>query len=193
MKISHQLLNGEKNLFKPSWEIKHLFIGTFNPEGGQPVNYYYGRESNYFWKVISKIFNDSFDPYSCNNLSLFFDKLIKHGIGCVDMIKSVEFDETKVKENDINGNGYNDSKIINNKVLREYSTGEILSIIKQNPNVKIYTTWGKGQKLREWTDEIDKLSHDIINLKSPSRAARVPMGCAKFDYILEDWSNKIDI
>lgn len=190
MKVSHQLLNEEKNLFKPSWKVKHLFIGTFNPEGGQPVNYYYGRESNYFWKVISKIFNDSFDPYTCSDLSSFFEKLHKHKIGCIDIIKSVEFDENTINQDDINGNGYNDSKIINKKVKREYSTSEILKVIELNPEIKIYTTWGEGQKLQEWKTEIDKLPKKI-KLVSPSRVARVPKGIAKFDYIFENWSKEI--
>lgn len=44
--INHQFIN--EPFFLPNWEVKHLLIGTFNPEkiseGGVSVNYYYGRQ-----------------------------------------------------------------------------------------------------------------------------------------------------
>jgi len=40
MKINHQLL--EKDFFIPNWDCKTIVLGTFNPEGGEPVNYFYG-------------------------------------------------------------------------------------------------------------------------------------------------------
>jgi hypothetical protein len=49
--IYHQLCKEE--FYIPNWEIKYLFLGTFNPDGGQKVNYYYGRNSNQTWKILS--------------------------------------------------------------------------------------------------------------------------------------------
>jgi hypothetical protein len=187
--INHQLF--EKNIIKPDWEVKHLFIGTFNPQGGQPVNYYYGRESNYFWKILSKIFKDDFDPYSCNNIEDFYIKLRYHKIACIDIINSLEFDETQINIEDVTGNGYSDSKIINNKIIRNYNTDLISNIIQNNPSIKFYSTWGKGSKLSNWKNEIEKLPKRRVNLVSPSRVARVPQGNNKFEYILNDYSTKI--
>ncbi len=39
--ICHQLYS--ETYYVPNWPIKHLFLGTFNPEGGEKVPYYYGR------------------------------------------------------------------------------------------------------------------------------------------------------
>lgn len=187
--INHQLF--EKNIIEPNWDVKHLFIGTFNPQGGQPVNYYYGRESNYFWKILSKIFKEDFDPYTCNNIDDFYIKLKRHKIACIDIINSLEFDEKRVKIEDVTGNGYSDNKIINNKVIRNYNTELISNIIQNNSSINFYSTWGNGSKLRNWTDEIKKLPKGIKFLVSPSRVARVPQGINKFEYILNNYSFSI--
>jgi len=188
MKINHQFLN--EAFFIPDWEIEYLFLGTFNPEGGEKVNYFYGRESNFTWKILSEIFENDFYPYDTNNFSNFIKQLELKKIACMDIIKSVEFDEKTYDEMRIKGKGYKDSNIINNKVIREYSTVEIISIIKKNKNVKIFTTWGNGSNLKEWRTELIKLK-DFTTLKSPSKAARVPKGLSKFNYVLEDWKSKI--
>ncbi len=178
--IKHQL----QNECIPNWDIKHLFIGTFNPEGGDKVNYYYGREKNQTWRILSHIFGDNFNP----NEKLFFNLLKKHKIACVDMINMVSVPKDRIK--DVKGKGYKDSQIINSSVIRVYNTQTILEIINKNKGVKKYTTFGKGSTLKEWQREIDKLGN-VMPLVSPSLAARVPKGSNKFDYMLSDWESKI--
>lgn len=182
-RINHQLLN--QNFFVPKWEINHLFLGTFNPEGGDEVSYFYGRKRNQTWKLLSEIFKEEFNP---EEFDIFLTKLKKHQIACMDIIKSV-----KVRDEDISfvtGNGYSDSKLINNVNEREHNTANIIDVIKKNPGVRVYSTWGKGPKIKNWNIEIDKIG-SIINLTSPSMAARVPKGTKKYDYMLKDWSSKI--
>jgi len=41
-------------------------------------------------------------------------------------------------------------------------------------------------------EEVKKIEN-LINLKSPSMAARVPKGFHKFDFMLNDWREKINI
>ena len=132
--ICHQLC--KETYYVPNWPIKHLFLGTFNTEGGEKVHYYYGRvtgeKGNKTWKLLSEIFNTTFDPRS----PLFFDVLKNYRIGCIDLIHSVEIDESKTEL--VIGKGYKDTIIINNKVKRIYNTSEILRIIANNPGAKIY-------------------------------------------------------
>ena len=180
--INHQFIN--EPFFIPDWDIKHLLIGTFNPEGGEPVNYYYGRPKNQTWNLLSKIFNCDFNPNSQD----FFTLLRKNKIACVDMINQLKASVNQVDK--IIGKGYKDTEIINGSVARLYNTQAIKEIIKKNENIKVYTTWGNGSKLREWRDETAKLG-GLITLKSPSLAAAVPKGSIKFDYMLDDWSQKI--
>ena len=182
--IIHQLAKNQNYI--PLWDIKYLLVGTFNPAGGEQVNYYYGRKTNMTWKLISTIFGEEINPNNPN----FIQLLIKHKIGCIDLISSITCDEAKIPQ--IIGNGYSDSKIINKKVTREYNTAIINQLFKSNPNLKIFTTWGKGSNLKEWRLEVEKIK---INSKllSPSMAARVPKGVNKFEYVLRDWQIKFNI
>ncbi|MBT2160258.1 uracil-DNA glycosylase family protein [Zobellia barbeyronii] len=183
IRVEHQFLN--MPFYTPDWEISHLFLGTFNPEGGDKVNYFYGRSKNKTWKLISEVFKDDFNP---EEFEFFLAKLKKNKIACMDMIKSANVPEERITS--INGNGYSDSKLINNSIQRDYNTQNILNIISQNKNIKVYSTWGAGPQIANWTDEIKKLKK-IIPLVSPSMAARVPLGTEKFKYMLDDWSQKI--
>lgn len=183
MVIYHQLLN--THFFIPNWKVRHLFIGTFNPQGGEVVSYFYGRPKNQTWKLLSEIFGVIFDPNSDD----FFELIQKHHIACMDMIRSVNAPESDVEN--ILGRGYSDSKIINGRVQREYNTSQIRSVIQNNPGIKIYSTWGKGQTLQDWTAEVARIP-GRIPLVSPSMVAKVPAGVEKFDYMLGDWRSKIN-
>jgi hypothetical protein len=183
MIIRHQL-STNSNYF-PNWEVKFLILGTFNPEGGAPVNYYYARTKNQTWSLLSNIFGVNFNPSSPD----FFILLKQHGIACVDMIEKVIVVDNYVTR--VIGQGYSDSAIINNSVIRKYNTQEIQKIIENNPNLKVLSTWGKGSNLRDWKNEISKIPN-IIPLVSPSLAARVPCGVNKLDYMLENWREKFN-
>jgi len=83
------------------------------------------------------------------------------------MIDSIEFDENLVNREDIDGNGYSDKAIINKKIKRNYNIVLINQLIKKNKNIKVFSTWGKGPKLKNWTQEVAKIETQIINLCSP--------------------------
>ncbi|MDP2387764.1 MAG: hypothetical protein Q8M29_15430 [Bacteroidota bacterium] len=182
--IKHQL--SPSNLYFPHWEVKHLFVGTFNPTDGKPVKYYYGRKSNMTWKLVSNIFEMDFNQLSPN----FIDGLIKYKIACVDLINAVVIG--KDLKNKVTGEGYKDSAIINKKVKRGYNTKRILELISDNPGIKVYSTWGKGSNLKEWKNECGKIPN-LNSLLSPSMAARVPKGEEKFQYVLKNWRYNITI
>ena len=186
MPITYHQFSNQNELYFPSWEIKHLFLGTFNPEGGEIVNYYYGRPKNQAWPLLSEIFKMELNP----NRADFFRLLKEKKIACMDLIHSVEYEQEKM--NQIIGKGYNDSKIINNRVRRVYNTKKIIDLINQNPNVNIYSTWGKGSNNADWKNEVNQLGN-LTHLVSPSFAARVPKGKVKYQYMLDDWSNKITL
>jgi hypothetical protein len=180
--IHHQFR--EADFYIPTWEVQHLILGTFNPEGGEAVPYCYGRSKNQLWPLLSQIFGETFDP----NDAKFFDLLRKHKIACMDVIHSVTADEKHLDT--ITGKGYKDAAIINGKVSRTYNTTAILNTIANNPGVNLYATWGKGSNLKTWRDEVNQLG-SVIPLVSPSMAAKVPVGALKFDYMLSDWRSKI--
>ena len=178
----HQFHN--KDFFFPSWDIKYLFLGTFNPSEGEKVNYFYSRKTNLFWPTISKIFNDELNPEKLD----FFLKLKLHKIACMDLILSIDI--KGLDKQYIIGKGYSDSKIINKSVKRVYNTENIKAIINKNPDVQLYSTWGNGSNLNDWRNEIKKLPN-ITKLVSPSRVARVPKGENKELFVFNNWKKNI--
>ncbi len=180
--INHQLKKSK--FYFPNWEVKYLFLGTFNPEGGQEVKYYYGREKNQTWNLISEVFSDEINPKNDD----FFLKLKKYKIACVDIIDNVIAPTEKIEL--IKGKGYKDSEIINKKVLRNYNTPRINQLISTNENIKVFSTWGNGSSLKEWKTEVEKIKN-ITSLCSPSLAAKVPKGVQKFNYMLDCWKSRI--
>jgi hypothetical protein len=77
--INHQF--SSESFYIPTWEVKHLFVGSFNPEGGARVPYYYGREKNQLWPLLSEIFGAELNPSSDD----FWELLRRHKIARVDM------------------------------------------------------------------------------------------------------------
>jgi hypothetical protein len=186
MQINHQLIN--ENFFIPNWEIKYLLLGTFNPQGGDPVAYFYGRNRNRTWELLSDIFNVELHPNNDN----FFELIQNLGIACMDMIQQVEIEDELVEH--VIGNGYADKNIINGHVSRVYNTQNIIDVITANPNIRVFSTWGKGSKLNEWQQRLSeiRLVKKIIPLVSPSMVAKVPKGVEKFQYMLNDWRDKFN-
>lgn len=183
--ILHQFAN--KDFYTPMWQIKHLFLGTFNPSNAEDVHYYYGRSKNQTWPLLSSIFNIDL----IRRDEGFFINLRRKGISCLDLIHSVTVNEDKLDR--VLGKGYSDNAIIIGHVIREYNTNLINQIIENNPDVKVYSTWGKGSQLMmEWKSTVAQINN-VINLVSPSMAAKVPAGQQKFAYMLNDWSAKINV
>ena len=185
IKVVHQLASKENYI--PNWPIKYLFLGTFNPEGGDKVNYYYGREKNKFWPLLRTLTKLELD---LNNPPTFFKELKQKGIACMDMIHELDVPENKMQY--VTGRGFSDSKIINTCIERTYNTERINQLISENKGVQVFSTWGKGSNLKEWKNEVAKLP-GVIPLVSPSMAAKVPKGTKKFEYMIEDWRSKINI
>jgi hypothetical protein len=183
-RVMHQLAT--KANYVPNWPIKHLFLGTFNPEGGDEVNYYYGRESNQFWPILRALTDLELN---LNNPTTFLKELKQKGIGCIDMIHELDVPENKIQY--VTGKGFSDSKIINTCIERTYNTERINQLISANKGVQVFSTWGKGSNLKEWRKEVEKIK-GVIPLVSPSMAARVPKGTKKFEFMLDDWCSKIN-
>ena len=87
-RVIHQL--AAKEYYVPSWSIKYLFLGTFNPLGGDEVNYYYGRDKNKFWPLLRELTGLELN---INNPDKFLKEIKENGIGCMDMIHSLAVPE----------------------------------------------------------------------------------------------------
>lgn len=170
----------KKDFYFPYWNVKHLFIGTFNPELGETVPYYYGRTRNKFWPNMSNLFQTKLDP----NCASFFEEIMRIGIGCVDLIHSIKFEDSHL--NRIR-NGYADNDLLINRVEKTYNTQCILNTINHNNLRKAYMTNSGSSLRKEQKEEITKISSicEFIYICSPSPRSPNRNSC------LDDWKDKI--
>lgn len=187
LKTTNHQFKGHQ-FYVPKHELKYLFIGTFNPEFGDKVPYYYGRKSNYFWEVISNIFNTVINPFEEN----FFKKLEDLKIGCLDIVDSLTYEE-KYHEL-INGKGYADEVIFKkkNNIKINYNTNQIIDLVKKNRLKEIYIT-NKGDVFRkEQILEIKSINNfcNIINISSPSQYNVHKKGV---ENVIDDWKLNLNL
>lgn len=168
MIVTHQFL--DSGYFFPTWEVNKLFLGTFNPSCGQQVDYYYRRESNGFWKILKR-YNNGNEIGDFTQLREFMR--INH-FGCVDVIRSVEFPDTK--ESDICGNGYSDDKLFTvTDFTRIYNFEQIKNYIIEHQITNVFSTWGGREKPKEFKVLLNEFRQfctqrgvDYTPLSSPS-------------------------
>ena len=143
--IRHQFET--EDWFIPDWELKVLLVGTFNPNGGKPVDYFYGRGRNLMWPIVSHCIGRDLHP---NQGAEFFNVIRDLGIGCMDLLRSVSVPQEG--EGNVLGEGYADSNLFKGVNQRTYMTDEILAVIDRNPGVCVLPTWGKGSSYlkRDW-------------------------------------------
>lgn len=191
MKILHQFLQEE--YYIPTWKIKFLFIGTFNPICGEKVDYYYRRPSNGFWKILEKYnTNDKFDFSTFHGIRKF---MTETEFGCIDIINSVTFPDSD--KNEICGIGYTDRNLFRVKNYnREYNINGLKGLIEKNDISHIFSTWGKRDKPNEFrviVQEINRIcaNKNIVfkNLSSPS--GRLYRGNQK-NIINNNWYDNLD-
>lgn len=87
-------------------DTKKLFIGTFNPETNNESDFYYGRPRNYFWSLLSNIYELDFDlkPASREEKIKF---LRDNNLDVVDIINVIDVEDVK----DLS-DSYIDSKVV---------------------------------------------------------------------------------
>lgn len=179
MITNHQFKNNV--FYLPNWEVEYLFIGTFNPSGGEKVPYYYGRKKNRFWKLLTEVFEIELDPYNDS----FFENLKSLKMGCMDLIDSISYPEEY--ENRVLGKGYSDKVLFSSNVNKVYNTENILDIISKNKLQKVFFTNSGGSLRKEQKLELEKIMKvcKIIYLCSPSPVNPKRSQC------LEDYKQKI--
>lgn len=171
----------KKEFYLPKWEVEFLFIGTFNPSGGEKVPYYYGRKKNKFWKLLSEVFKTELDP----NDRLFFENLKSLKVGCIDLIDSISYPEEY--EDRVLGKGYSDNVLFLSNVKKDYNTENILDIISNHKLRKVFFTNSGGSLRKEQKLELEKIQRicDVVYLCSPS-----PVNPNR-DKCLNDYKQKI--
>lgn len=82
-----------KDLY-PKYELRHLFVGTFNPswdrEDNDNADWFYGRTRNHFWYIMPQVFGDeSLIDYK-NDREFLMKWCENHNIGITDLIENIQ-------------------------------------------------------------------------------------------------------
>ena len=158
--IEHKFLR--KEFFFPTWEIKTLVLGTFNPECGEPTDYFYGRSINNFWRSIERLENLSRFHFQ-DKLDLKLTYMQEHKFGCTDIIKSLTLTHDMYR-NDICGSGYLDSKLFTHKRCKlDYQINEIKKYLTENHVKKVINTWGLRKNPAAFKNHVNDLESFCID------------------------------
>ncbi|MEO0065795.1 MAG: hypothetical protein RI983_1121 [Bacteroidota bacterium] len=191
MKRSHKFLHS--GYFFPNWNIESLFIGTFNPDCGRPVDYYYRRSSNGFWKILKHY--DMHNKYDFNDFEDIKKFMLQMKFGCVDIISSIEFPD--IDNDKICGKGFTDNVLFTVKgYRREYNFENIKSFLLNHKVKRVFSTWGH----RSGPIEFNSLLLDFSNFCSLNSIQFVQlMSCSgrvyrgkKMEIINNNWWGNLD-
>lgn len=141
------------------YNSKTLVLGSFNPNNlGNNTDFYYGRCSNFFWKVIADIEGKN-EQYYCNSIQNKFEAMEKHSFCLLDIIDSIEISSKSSDSNIIQDfvqnkiyTGYSDSvlftsntKYKNNTVgVKRTYNKLVLDVLKNGTINKVIHTLGNS-------------------------------------------------
>jgi G:T/U-mismatch repair DNA glycosylase len=149
--IEHQFLNSD--FYLPSWKVKTLVLGTFNPNCGQTTDYFYGRNQNNFWRTIENIKGLDYGWFQDNYMRKL-KCMSENEFGCADIIKSILKSDV-VDKKEICGSGYSDQILFTAKKCKvTYNFDEIKSFILNTDVKNVIHTWGKRDSPSEFKKHI---------------------------------------
>ncbi|WGK65673.1 hypothetical protein [Croceiramulus getboli] len=157
MKINH--VCKENNWIEPA-EIKNvrtLILGSFNPfnPNGQNTDYYYGRQSNYFWKVIAMLLGKN-ENYFTDNLRNKLEVMKDYRFCFLDVIESIEISNA---ENDDLVN----QKFANEHIYTNYFDAKLFTTTHGAANVKVNRNYNQKVFSVIENQDIQRVVHTMGN------------------------------
>lgn len=160
MIIAHNAIVHNWNNNQLFENAKTLILGSFNPHNPNinNIDFYYGRETNYLWRVIAQLLGHNVNFY-LNNLQNKLDTMNQYKFCFLDVINSIEvtcaqnpeLEEQYIQNNILNE--FADSKLfttntnfqgVNIKITRNYND-DIIEKINSNNIKKVIHTMGNNR------------------------------------------------
>lgn len=131
MNIQHSLINWNLNQFNHIHnKAKTLVLGSFNPNNPNPernTDFYYGRNTNQFWKSITRNLNLDVNFFT-NNIANKLEYMDKYEFTFYDLINSIDF---------ICNDEFSLNQYINEKIFTNYSDNELFRVGAINYNGEV--------------------------------------------------------
>ena len=135
-----------------------LVLGSFNPNNpGNNTDFYYGRCSNFLWKVIAELTGKN-EQYYCNNLKRKIETMEQYSFCFMDLIHSIEITSEYSNESIIND-------FVTNKIYSEYSDSVLFTSNTNYKNQKVNIKRTYNQQIIDVLKKgnINKVIHTLGN------------------------------
>lgn len=177
MPCNHKFIN-DLQLQYVDWEVKTLFIGTFNPEWEVCLNnaqWFYGRtQRNDFWCILPTVHNAN--SLIGGDRNIWIDFCRENSLAITDVIESIDADINN-EEHRVAICNFKDEEFVN----FEFTLNNITRILDSHPSINqiCITRQTLGDFWEEcFMDTIQYIDHhperniELKLLRSPSRGAR---------------------
>lgn len=164
MEINHALINWDLiEATEISKNAKTLILGSFNPNNpnlNENTNFYYGRNTNHFWKSNARNLNIQ-ENYFLNNNRNKLDCMSKYEFCFFDLINSINF---ICNDNEVL------NQYVNDKIFTNFDDTELFKVrpfnYQNNPNIiqKIVNFNHSTFELLE-NNKISKVIHTLGNIR----------------------------
>lgn len=193
MSCPHRFRN-DLQLQYVDWEVRTLFIGTFNPSWDLPNNtaeWFYGRTArNDFWNILPTIHTG--DGLIPGTPDLWKSFCKKHRIAITDIITSLNDADQNNPEHVENVGGFQDEKL----TAYDIQLTNIPALLEENQSIKqicitrmtLPNPWNElFQATIDWVANHPERNIQIRKLRSPSRGARKGVVGNFTDFIANQW------
>jgi hypothetical protein len=166
----HRFLDYHKEGLFPSWKVRFLFIGTFNPSWNRPgenADYFYGRiTSNYMWFLLSRFFKeDGLEDRSVAEKIAFCKRNL---VGFTDLIKGVrnaDHNNPAHKERILS---FKDADLLKFGDGLEFNIDNITRYIDENQSIqRVYFTL-RGENVGAISTAIKKIEQHCQKIGAPT-------------------------
>ena len=169
---------------------KTLVLGSFNPynPNGNNTDFYYGRCSNYFWKIIAELEGKD-EQYYFNSLEKKLETMNEYSF--LDLIASIEITSEKEDEKHIHD-------FVANKIFSGYSDSKLFTSSTTFKKQKIFVQRNYNSQILELlrTGRIRKVIHTLgnntISKKSITKPVEKQLGKNGFQGFWKEIKNSIE-
>ena len=148
---------------------KTLILGSFNPYNPKVQNteYFYGRSSNYFWKVIASLLLED-EHYFTDNLNNKLEVMEKYKFCFLDIISSIEITNPDGNDNII-------CQFANDYIFTNFSDSKLFTTNHFGGNIMV--TRNYNQKVVDFinSQKIEKVIHTMGNTRISPNFLTTPL------------------
>lgn len=189
MIIRHTALENNWNINQVLTNSNILILGSFNPfnSNGNNTDFYYGRSTNYLWRIIAEMSGRD-SNYFLNNLNRKLEVMIEKKFCFLDIIDSIDISAN---------NNQIESEFIQRKIFNEYSDKVLFTTNQKfdSHNVRVTRNYNHSIIPMINRSNINKIIHTMgnnrIKLNLETKPKEKMLGHNGFQGFINSISNQV--